>query len=97
MRDRAAAGCPRLQDGINNDALLIDDCNGNPAPHHWCARYAPAPSSSPIWSPYRRAPRRLGDGYCDDGTDADDGGLDCTPRICLLLAAPVPLDSPCVC
>ena len=23
------------QDGINNDALLIDDCNGNPAPHHW--------------------------------------------------------------
>ena len=26
-----------LQDGINNDALLIDDCNGNPAPHHWCA------------------------------------------------------------
>ena len=27
--------------------------------------------------------RRLGDGYCDDGTDADDGGLDCTPS-CLL-------------
>ena len=24
-----------LFDGINNDALLIDDCNGNPAPHHW--------------------------------------------------------------
>ena len=45
MRDRAAAGCLRLQDGINNDALLIDDCNGNPAPHHWCAPYGPAPSS----------------------------------------------------
>ena len=42
-----------LFDGINNDALLIDDCNGNPAPHHW-----------------------LGDGYCDDGTDVEDGGLD---------------------
>jgi len=27
-----------LFDGINNDALLIDDCNGNPAPHHWCVR-----------------------------------------------------------
>jgi hypothetical protein len=23
-----------LFDGINNDALLIDDCNGNPMPHH---------------------------------------------------------------
>ena len=28
------------QDGINNDALLIDDCNGNPAPHHWYSRPA---------------------------------------------------------
>ncbi len=43
-----------LFDGIDNDALLLDDCNGNPAPHHW-----------------------LGDGYCDDGTDVEDGGLDC--------------------
>ena len=25
-----------LFDGINNDALLIDDCDGNPNPHH-CA------------------------------------------------------------
>ena len=24
-----------LFDGIDNDALLLDDCNGNPAPHHW--------------------------------------------------------------
>jgi hypothetical protein len=23
-----------LFDGINNDALLIDDCDGNPNPHH---------------------------------------------------------------
>ena len=23
-----------LFDGINNDALLIDDCEGNPMPHH---------------------------------------------------------------
>ena len=23
-----------LFDGINNDALLIDDCDGNPFPHH---------------------------------------------------------------
>ena len=23
---------------------------------------------------------RLGDGYCDDGTDIEDGGLDCTPH-----------------
>ena len=45
------------QDGINNDALLIPDCNGNPAPHHW-----------------------LGDGYCDDGDDVEDGGLDCAPN-----------------
>ena len=32
-----------LQDGINNDALLIDDCNGNPAPHHWCPPTTPPP------------------------------------------------------
>jgi len=25
----------------------------------------------------RGCPGRLGDGYCDDGTDAEDGGLDC--------------------
>jgi hypothetical protein len=43
-----------LFDGIDNDALLLDDCNGNPAPHHW-----------------------LGDGYCDDASDIEDGGLDC--------------------
>eukprot|EP01052_Picozoa_sp_SAG31_P025789 SAG31_NODE_2285_length_6011_cov_5.276556_2_plen_167_part_00 len=42
-----------LFDGVNNDALLIEDCQGNPNPHHW-----------------------LGDGYCDDGSDADDGGGD---------------------
>ena len=24
-----------LFDGINNDALLIKDCNGKPMPHHW--------------------------------------------------------------
>jgi hypothetical protein len=23
------------QDGINNDALLINDCNNHPMPHHW--------------------------------------------------------------
>eukprot|EP01052_Picozoa_sp_SAG31_P010384 SAG31_NODE_568_length_14006_cov_4.252119_4_plen_164_part_00 len=40
-------------DGVNNDALLIADCAGNPNPHHW-----------------------LGDGYCDDGSDTDDGGGD---------------------
>ena len=40
-----------LFDGANNEALLIEDCDGNPNPHHW-----------------------LGDGYCDDGTDVDDGG-----------------------
>jgi hypothetical protein len=27
--------CVGGQDGINNDALLIDDCNNNPSPHHW--------------------------------------------------------------
>lgn len=42
-----------LFDGVNNDALLIADCAGNPNPHHW-----------------------LGDGYCDDGSDTDDGGGD---------------------
>ena len=39
-----------LFDGIDNDALLINDCNDNQMPHHW-----------------------LGDGYCDDGSDLDDG------------------------
>ena len=24
-----------LFDGVNNDALLINDCNDNPMPHHW--------------------------------------------------------------
>ena len=42
-----------LFDGVNNDALLINDCNDAPMPHHW-----------------------LGDGYCDDGSDVDDGGGD---------------------
>ena len=51
-----------LFDGIDNDALLLDDCNGNPAPHHW-----------------------LGDGYCDDGTDVEDGGLDCEMAFASLL------------
>ena len=27
-----------LFDGINNDALLIDDCDGNPNPHHCVPR-----------------------------------------------------------
>ena len=42
------------QDGIDNDALLINDCNDNQMPHHW-----------------------LGDGFCDDGSDVQDGGGDC--------------------
>ena len=49
-----------LFDGIDNDALLINDCNDLPSPHHW-----------------------LGDGYCDDGTDTQDGGLDCARQYCL--------------
>ena len=49
-----------LFDGINNDALLIEDCNNNPMPHHW-----------------------LGDGYCDDGSDIEDGGGDCKHTECL--------------
>ena len=49
-----------LFDGVNNDALLIDDCNNAPMPHHW-----------------------LGDGYCDDGSDVDDGGGDV--RLALLV------------
>ena len=24
-----------LFDGVNNDALLIEDCDGTPNPHHW--------------------------------------------------------------
>jgi hypothetical protein len=50
-----------LFDGVNNDALLIEDCDGNPNPHHW-----------------------LGDGYCDDGTDVDDGGgnFNCNIFLC---------------
>ena len=43
-----------LFDGIDNDALLINDCNDNQMPHHW-----------------------LGDGFCDDGSDVQDGGGDC--------------------
>ena len=26
-----------LFDGVNNDALLIPDCNGDLKPHHWLA------------------------------------------------------------
>ena len=50
-----------LFDGVNNDALLIEDCDGNPNPHHW-----------------------LGDGYCDDGSDVDDGGgnFNCNIFLC---------------
>ena len=45
-RTRRAAA----QDGINNDALLIDDCNGNPAPHH-CA---PLPMPACVLASERR-------------------------------------------
>ena len=50
-----------LFDGVNNDALLIEDCDGTRNPHHW-----------------------LGDGYCDDGTDVDDGGgnFNCNIFLC---------------
>ena len=58
-----------LFDGVNNDALLLSDCNGAwgtaPMPHHW-----------------------LGDGYCDDASDLDDGGGDCAGP---LPASPVAL------
>ena len=50
-----------LFDGVNNDALLIEDCDGTPSPHRW-----------------------LGDGYCDDGSDVDDGGgnFNCNIFLC---------------
>jgi hypothetical protein len=35
-----------LFDGINNDALLIDDCDGNPNPHHCKPQEHPHPHSN---------------------------------------------------
>ena len=59
-------------DGINNDALLVADCDGNPNPHHW-----------------------LGDGYCDDGSDTEDGSGNFNCNIFLCDDGDCPNDTAC--